>query len=78
LIESDRLHRCEHYSQDNRDHYFQVLDESYDIDYLESIFDEDADMQDILEAQALELGKGPLAACQTVMNISAQKVFCRQ
>jgi hypothetical protein len=55
-----------------------MLDESYDMDYLESIFYEDDDIQDALEAKALELGVGPLAACQTVMNMSAQKSFCRE
>jgi hypothetical protein len=65
--------RCEHYSENNRDLLFQLLDDSYDVDYFE-----DADQQDIAEGKALEMGVGPLVGCKTVMNASSQKTYCRK
>ncbi|KAF8160165.1 hypothetical protein BJ912DRAFT_866014 [Pholiota molesta] len=69
--------RCEHYGRKhNRDHYVQYIDDSYDIDYLEAYFYEDADELDRIEGAARGLGYGPLAECQTVMNCSSQRAYC--
>ena len=70
---------CEHYSRiGTRDHYIQFLNDSYDIDYLEAHFCKDAAGLNRIEATAAWDGYGPLSACTTITNFSAQRVCCRE
>ncbi|KAG6824163.1 hypothetical protein H0H92_007812, partial [Tricholoma furcatifolium] len=65
--------KCEHYQASSRDHYIEYLDESYDLDYIEAYFQEDADELDRIEQIAFGSGYGPLTDCSTVSNVSSQK-----
>ena len=70
---------CEHYSRTgNRDHYIQFLNDSYDVDYLEAHFRKDMVGLNRIEATAALDGYGPLSACTTITNFSAQRVCCRE
>ena len=70
---------CEHYSRTgNRDHYKQFHNDSYDVDYLEAHFFKDMTVLNQIEATAVLDGYGPLSACTTITNFSAQRVFCRE
>ena len=69
--------RCEHYSRDgNQDHLKLLLDESYDLDYIDAHFNEDTDEIDRIELKAAMMGYGPHTTCMTVINYSAQCVCC--
>jgi hypothetical protein len=71
--------RCEHYSWDgNRDHLKLVLDESFDLEYIEAHFNEDMDELERIELRAAAMGYGPRVACTTVTNFSAQRICCRE
>ena len=71
--------RCEHYSWDgNRDHLKIVLDESFDMEYMEAHFNEDMDELERIELRAAAMGYGPRFTCTTVTNFSAQRVCCRE
>ncbi|GLB33432.1 hypothetical protein LshimejAT787_0103900 [Lyophyllum shimeji] len=81
VLHDDELNiciKCEHYSKYvNRDHYIQFIDESrFDFDYIKAYFDNDKDELERIERSASDLGVGPLRACTTVTNFSAQKVCC--
>ncbi|KAG6847309.1 hypothetical protein H0H93_008916, partial [Arthromyces matolae] len=70
--------RCEHYTSSNRDHFIYYLDETYDLNYLEAYFNEDAEEQDRIEDVALTSGYGPRSECTTVLNASSQRLCCRE
>jgi hypothetical protein len=71
--------RCEHYSWDgNRDHLKIVLNESFDLEYIEAHFNKDMDKLERIELSAATMGYGPRVACTTVTNFSAQRVCCRE
>lgn len=71
--------RCEHYSWDgNRDHLKLVLDESFDLEYIEAHFNEYMDELERIELRAAAMGYGPCVACTTVTNFSAQRICCRE
>ena len=73
------LTRCEHYSMIGiRDHYVHFIDDSYDLEYLEAYFNEDAETIDQIETTAAAVGYGPLSKCTTVTNYSSQRVYCRE
>lgn len=55
-----------------------VLDESFDIEYMEAHFNEDMDELERIELRAAAMGYGPRVACTTVTNFSAQRVCCRE
>jgi hypothetical protein len=55
-----------------------VLDDSYDLNYLEAHLNEDSEEIDRIEEYAKVLGFGPLVECTTTSNFSEQKVFCRE
>jgi hypothetical protein len=79
LLSSNYWSRCEHYSWvGNRDHLKIVLDESFDIEYMEAHFNEDKDELERIELRAAAIGYGPRVACTTVTNFSAQRVCCRE
>jgi len=72
--------RCEHYSKHtNKDHLldYSIGDGSYDLDYIDAVFNEDAEEIDRIENAANALGFGPLTECTTVSNFSTQKLYCR-
>src|ERR1700678_3859374 len=76
---SNHWSRCEHYSWDgNRDHLKIVLDESFDLKYMEAHFNDDMDELERIELRAAAMGYGPRVACTTVTNFSAQRVCCRE
>jgi hypothetical protein len=78
---TDTLMRCEHYSREvNRDHFVDasIDDGSLDLDYMEAVLTEDEEEIDRIERQAQAMGYGPRVACQTVANVSVQKLFCRE
>lgn len=71
--------RCEHYSWDgNRDHLKLVLDDSFDLEYIEAHFNEDMEELERIELRAAAMGYGPRVTCTTVTNFSAQRVCCRE
>lgn len=55
-----------------------TLDESFDHDYIDAHFNEDAEEIDRIELQAAEMGYGPRVTCTTVTNFSAQRACCRE
>ncbi|KAF8078916.1 hypothetical protein FPV67DRAFT_1690345 [Lyophyllum atratum] len=58
-------------------HYDEHVDETrYNFDYIKAYFDNNKDDLERIEQSASELGVGPLRACTTVTNFSAQKVCC--
>ncbi|KAF8189164.1 hypothetical protein K438DRAFT_1936105 [Mycena galopus ATCC 62051] len=68
---------CEFYSPNNRFHLHRILDDSYDLDYIEAFFNEDDDELQRIEEAACLLGYGPLATCKNVTNVSSQRFHCR-
>ncbi|KAJ7284770.1 hypothetical protein C8J57DRAFT_1217153 [Mycena rebaudengoi] len=61
---------CEHYSKGNNKahfHDFNLSNGSFNLDYLEAVFTEEAAQAD---------GYGPLVDCTSLSNFSTQKVFC--
>lgn len=78
LLSSNYWSRCEHYSWRNRDHLKIVLDESFDIEYMEAHFNEDMDELERIELRAAAMVYGPRFACTTVTNFSAQQVCCHE
>ncbi|KAF7969705.1 hypothetical protein HWV62_26162 [Athelia sp. TMB] len=75
--------RCEHFSARPgglRDHLctFEVSSGLYDADYLEALFEGDAEAIDSYEYAARDEGYGPLASCDTVANFNTQKMNCRE
>ena len=70
---------CEHYSRTgNRDHYIHFLNDSYDVDYLKVHFFKDMTALNQIEATAALDGYGPLSACTTITNFSAQRAYCHE
>ncbi|KAJ7693792.1 hypothetical protein B0H16DRAFT_1352014 [Mycena metata] len=60
---------CEHYSSENKDHlvFTSIADGSYDMGYLEALFNDDLE-----EIKSIE------GAASTVCNVSVQKTLCRR
>ncbi|KAJ7580435.1 hypothetical protein C8J56DRAFT_1058074 [Mycena floridula] len=68
---------CQHYDPDmSRDHLVQYLDDSYDLDYLEAVLEEDTDGIGRIGRGAEALGYGPRVDCTTITNASSQRAFC--
>jgi hypothetical protein len=55
-----------------------VIDESFDLEYIEAHFNDDTDELERIELRAAAMGYGPRVTCTTVMNFSAQRVCCRE
>lgn len=71
--------RCQHFdSRSNKYHLKYFLDDSYDLDYVEAVLNEDMEEVDRIEDAALALGFGPLMECNTVANFSSQRLYCRK
>jgi len=69
---------CEHYASDgNHAHLIQLLDESYDLVYLQAYFNEDIREVNRMEEEAAGMGYGPRATCTTIANATSQLLFCR-
>ncbi|KAF9029442.1 hypothetical protein BDZ89DRAFT_1249203 [Hymenopellis radicata] len=60
----------------NRDHFWMVIDCSYDMEYLEAVLEEDDEEITRIESEAESAGYGPLATCSTVVNFSSKRVVC--
>ncbi|KAJ7722544.1 hypothetical protein B0H14DRAFT_2642118 [Mycena olivaceomarginata] len=67
---------CEFHSSNNRFHLYRILDDSYDLDYIEAFFNEDDDELQRIEEAACLLGYGPLATCKNITNFSSQRFHC--
>ncbi|KAJ3713589.1 hypothetical protein C8R42DRAFT_684404 [Lentinula raphanica] len=74
----DAFIKCEHYSTQARDHFFDctIGNGSYHLDYLEAIFTEDDDEVERIEEELELIGYGPRSSCHTVMNVSSQRPVC--
>ncbi|KAF8991724.1 hypothetical protein BDZ89DRAFT_1173203 [Hymenopellis radicata] len=69
--------QCEHYdSLTSRDHYNQRLNDSLDTEYLEALFLNDLEEICRIEDAAMSLGYGPKVDCNTVVNVTSQRVCC--
>ncbi|KAJ7322001.1 hypothetical protein DFH08DRAFT_818378 [Mycena albidolilacea] len=67
---------CEFHSSNNRFHLYRILDDSYNLDYIEAFFNEDDDELQRIEEAACLLGYGPLATCKNITNFSSQRFHC--
>jgi hypothetical protein len=75
--------RCEHYSIQlggTRDHLFSYDPGTglFDEEYLEALFDGNAEEIAQIEGAANKDGFGPLASCSVVLNHNSIKVHCRE
>lgn len=55
-----------------------VLDELFDLEYIDAYFNEDTDEIDRIEISAAEMGYSPCVTCTTVTNFCSQQVCCRE
>ncbi|TDL13991.1 hypothetical protein BD410DRAFT_684726, partial [Rickenella mellea] len=73
------LIRCKHFdSTGTRDHLiiYAIGNGTYDLEYLEALFNEDEDEIMQLENAAREQGFGPRAICSTIANSSSVRTHC--
>ncbi|KAJ3925683.1 MAG: hypothetical protein NXY57DRAFT_1043898 [Lentinula lateritia] len=70
--------RCEHYSNQERDHFFDgtIGNGSYHLEYLEAVITDDKEEVVRIEAEVEMNGYGPRTACHTIMNHSSQRPVC--
>ncbi|KAF8873220.1 hypothetical protein CPB85DRAFT_1256610 [Mucidula mucida] len=66
---------CEQYCpKTNHDHFWMVINDSYDMEYLKAVLEEDDEEITCIETEAESAGFGPLATCSTVTNFSSKRV----
>ncbi|KAJ7679320.1 hypothetical protein DFH06DRAFT_1316251 [Mycena polygramma] len=69
---------CEHYSRRSPDHFahFGIQDGGLDEEYIAAVFLNNTDEIARIEAAAAAQEVGPLAQCNTLLNHSAQTLYC--
>ncbi|KAJ7730898.1 hypothetical protein DFH07DRAFT_756061 [Mycena maculata] len=75
------ISRCEHFDKKtSRDHFYDpnigAATGTYDLEYIEAVFNSDKEEVAHIEDAAFTLGYGPLVECTTIANVSSQKAFC--
>lgn len=73
-----KLHRCEHWKAGSRSHLAVFNLQSYNVDYLAALLNNDSEAASMFEEEALQAGYGPLAPCHHTIAIHQQEQFCRK
>lgn len=71
------LDRCEERRRGHRAHLLLRNLKEFDIDYLEGLFENNAEKIRFHEAEALRRGYGPLVPCSYFTSARDRKILCR-